>query len=303
MSCLAHPREVQRRTAIWLSLISLLSVSFAGFAQQSAKGAPYTLVDGNSRLELETTSQQETGFEWWVDGKQHLRELSNWYRVGNTAETPLHLLNVGPGNQTGSNGLVVNYTDLQGRFEIEVTFALIGGAPGSGYSSMGESIRITNTSATPLQFHFFEFLDLNLDETPGDDTIWLTGPNSVEQFDGTTTFNGGFDADRYEFNIGPGTLTKLLDPVASNLNTPLPPGPVFVPFGPDDVTWALQWDFVGQLGPRPEIAPGDTAVITKTCELQMQPVPEPASWMLAVIGGLSAICFRRSRRRRLAVRP
>ncbi len=284
MDLLIQVSRCARSNVVLLTLLG--TFGFHGLATQ-ARGQVYTLTDGNSRLEIDT-SAQATGYDWIVDNVHHLAELSNWYRVGGSGpERSVHTLNVQPGTLSdtdfdGANDKVsVPYLDPLGRFRLEIDYAVVGGLPGSGFSAFDEEVRITNLQSVPLTFHFFEYVDLNLYESPNDDIVLLTSPNSLRQYDALTVSDWGFDVDRYELGVFNNTLQKLLDATASNLNDTWPSGTG--PLGPADVTWALQWDFAGTFGPRPDIPPGQTAVITKTGQLQMSfIVPEPAG--VAMLG-------------------
>ena len=55
---------------------------------------------------------------------------------------------------------------------------LRGGAPGSEVSDMTELISITNLSASPLDFHFFQYADFDLSAA---DSVQFTNLNSVQQ--------------------------------------------------------------------------------------------------------------------------
>ncbi len=134
---------------------------------------PYVLNSGNSTLYIDPT-RQDTGYDWIVAGVHHMKELSNWYRVGSGGpEHSVHTLTVLPGTlkDTDHDGIdetvTVPYADSLGRFALEIDYSVFGGPPGSGTSAFDEEIRITNLSqTTPLAFHFFEYVDLDLHESP-----------------------------------------------------------------------------------------------------------------------------------------
>jgi hypothetical protein len=294
-------------------------VGLIGLATHDARGTYFQLVDGNSKFDIETEAQA-MAFGWEVDGVQHMRELSNWYRIsriGNTSvsnpETPAHLAHSQPivtEFYSAPNSMTVVYTDHD-LFTMEITFTLLGGAPNSGYSSMGECVRITNITDTTrsvpelLGFHFYEYMDLDLDDTPDDDEIEFVNPSQVRQVDLTTgtVFNGHFGADRYELAFYDTTLDKLTDGGPSNLSHlastwPLGAGPVGPlnppPSDPPNVTWAAQFDFTGTNPPRPFILPGQTVEICKVCEIQML-IPEPASSTIAIVGIAALLVVHRGR--------
>lgn len=290
--------RVRFHIAIRTFICASLLCGTAGLELPVACATNYTLTHLNSNFKIDTSSQT-IGYEWNVDNRQHLNELSNWFRVGNAAIQPVTdpnglngLIKTGE-MLIGTNQLLVNWADPSGRFELDIEFTVIGNAHGSGLSTFGESIKITNTSQSPLEFHFYEYIDLDLDQSPNDDTLLVTSQNTLSQTDPQTIFTAGFDVDRYELGYVSTTRDKLVAGTPINLNSVWPAG--VGPFGPPgNVAWALQWDFVGTFGPRPQILPGEFATISKICELQMLDVPEPATWTLAVLG-LSILWVARRR--------
>jgi hypothetical protein len=310
-------RPCARRCAFGSWLLPLALVFAALLQPRFAAATYFPLTDGNSLFEIET-QQQAMAFGWTVDGVQHMQELSNWYRIsriGSTnvsnPETSAHLLPIVTEFYNSANSMTVVYTDND-LFEMEITFTILGGPLGSGYSSMGECVRIKNiTDVTrpgqevPIGFHFYEYIDLDLDDTPDDDQLTMITPNRVQQLDLTsgTIFHGNAEADRYELAFFDATLDKLTDGSPSNLSHltsgwPLGAGPIGPgnPPSPDppNGTFALQFNFNGTNPLRPMIAPGATAEICKVCELQM-PIPEPASLVMTMGGCMLLSLVRRSR--------
>lgn len=305
-------------------LASCLLFGPVGPGMRTASADPYTLSDGNSFINIETNNQA-TVYDWFVEEPvtgiyyDHLHELSNWFRVvGAADETSVHTLTKLSQVPSDTNSdlvddtLTVMYQDLANQFDMEIVYNITGGAPGSGTSQLDEDITIFNRSSSPLSIHFYEYVDLDLHDTPGDDTIQLTGsnvgPNGLYQFDPQTDFTGSFEADRIELDeIGPvpNTLDTFFDGNPTNLATDLPPPMLppsaFDPVGPDNVTWALQWNFVGN---PPGIPPGfrsripglGTARIHKEGILQMYyVVPEPACGTLVALGSTALLMLRRRR--------
>ncbi|MEQ9459330.1 MAG: hypothetical protein RIG82_00040 [Phycisphaeraceae bacterium] len=248
-----------------------------------------TLVSNNSTFTVDPT-RQDMAYSWIVDGREQLRELSNWYRVsGQTSETSIHTMLFGGATQSSPDSVSYVFTDTQFNFDIDITFTLIGGPILSRYSQMGEEILITNNGSTPLNIHFFEYLDLDLDESPTNDIIDAPVLGVIHQDDSVATYTGGYNADRIEFATYPFSLNHLTDFAPSTLNTNLPTLPASL--GPDNVTFTLQWDFIGVGGIRPAILPGESARITKTSELQWI-IPEPASVLLTPLA-LFALTHRK----------
>ena len=143
---------------------------------------------------------------------------------------------------------------------------------------MGESIVINNTSASALDFHFFQYSDFDLGGTTGGQTVQLgknlsglfnealqTAPGVA--FTETVLTPGANHGEAGLFNT---TLVKLNDGTPTTLNDNA--GPV----GPGDATWAFEWDL--------SIAPGSSALISKDKYIQLQPIPEPSSLALISLG-------------------
>jgi len=280
------------RTAGGGLLFAFLSFAvFGGALANKANAALRTLVDNNSIVEINTTSQEGMRF-WSVDGVEQLFQQWFWFRVGNGPEASidtLTLLNDFPSDSDGdldTEDLNLVYGGVG--FEIEVDFKLNGGSAGSGTSDVAEQISITNTGESPLDMHFFQYVDFDLGGTAGGDTAVFTNENTVQQFEGSVVLSETVetpDPNRREINDYNVTLTKLNDGVATDLlNMPTED----VPFGPGNVTWAFQWDAT--------INPGGTFQISK--DKQITIVPEPGSCVL-LVAGLAGLIIRRRRAHRL----
>lgn len=259
--------------------------------------AQFVLADQNSFINV-NPSAEALFSSWNVDGVNHLNEMSNWYRIGSTGgEKSAHTLALQSATPFDSNGDFIDdsatlvYT--QARFRLELDVGVTGFAPGSRKSKMGETISITNTSTTPLIIHFFEYMDLNLTNFAGDDSVVQLTPSSGVQSDAFTKVSAGIiDADGFELANFPFTLTNLLDSSPTTLSN----NPGFGnTWGPADVTWALQWNFDGVNPLRPIIQPGQTAVIIKDWIMTPND-PEPGTLgIVTLVGG--ALLRRRERRR------
>ncbi len=283
------------RSPVVLTIGCLLIGLAVGSMSNRARAGTYTLASNNSSIHIDTTAQA-TIDQWIVEGVPHLEELSNWLRLSSpflpvTGEASLHSLNITYEVPSDSDGdqvldtLDVTY-DLPNQFSIDIRYSVQGGAPGSGFSSMGERVRIHNHSILPVTFHFYEYVDLDLHGTPLDDTAQFIGPNIFQQTDPQTIVGGSFiNASRYEIDTYPNTLNRLLD----NSPTTLSNSPGFgVPMS-GNVTMALEWDF--------QIAKNATFEINKEWQLQMISVPEPSSVVLALASVLTLIGGIRGRRK------
>ena len=267
-----------------------LIIGLSGPLAQDSLAALFTLIDENSAVDFDTSSQ-DNAYNWRVDGVDHLHQQAFWYRVGNFGpETSLHALPHPVEGITDTNfdgdpdTLFVRY--LGAGFRTEVAYRLDGGAPGSFVSDLTEQISITNTGTGPLDFHFFQYCDFDLGGTSGGDSAVFTNANAVQQFEGAQVLTETVVTpvpDHREINFFAATLTALNDGVATTLND-LPPTGVVL--GPGDVTWAYQWDVV--------IGPGLSFQISK--DKNLVAVPEPTTLSLAGLAVVAAASLRMRRR-------
>ncbi len=265
----------------------LVLTGLSGPTRQSL-AAIITLVDNNSVAQINDESSAGM-FNWSMDGQNQLAQQWFWYRIGSNPEAPINTISAP--SITTPNARTAYTTYNNGAFSVEVDYSLTGGLPGSGYSDIGESIRINNLTASPLDFHFFQYSDFDLGGTPGGQTIQLgkdlsgthfnealqTGPGATLDESITVAAPGANHGEAAFFNS---TLVKLNNGVADNLNDNAGP------LGPGDATWALQWDL--------PIAPGGSVLISKDKYIQLA-VPEPS--VLALISvGLVGLARRRRRK-------
>lgn len=274
------PKHV-RSTVLCALTLALLT----GPMPQQSFGALFSLVDGNSSANFDTATSANN-YNWFVDGTDYLAQQAFWFRIGGvSAEQSVHGLPIGvqgtsDGNFDGNpDTLFVRY---QGSgFKIETRYTLSGGTPGSGNSDLAEQISIINQSASPLDFHFFQYADFDLS---GADSVVFDNLNTVRQFNGisrlTETVVTPASSHR-EAAFFPVTLNKLND----GLPTTLSDTAIGAVVGAGDVTWAYQWDFLLQ--------PGDTFQISKDKRLELSAIPEPGVGALLGLAGLLLVSYRK----------
>src|SRR3954465_2759411 len=129
----------------------LLSVAVA-LVVLNTKAQTFHLTDGNSSVSL--TPGSSVGMNnWTVDGQNQLNQQWFYFSVGNSSlAAPISSLTLSPVAQPSASILNTSYTGTG--FSLQAVYSLVGGALGSGVSDLGEQIKIQNTSAAPLTFHF-----------------------------------------------------------------------------------------------------------------------------------------------------
>jgi hypothetical protein len=219
---------------------------------------------------------------WSIAGINNLAQQWFWYRVG--SNTPQQAINTIGGltfSQPNARTLYASYNN--GSYGVTINYLLTGSPLGPNVNAdISESISITNATAAPLPFHFFQYSDFDLAGSPGSDTVQLgknlrgffneadqtktAGPMTVALTETVVTPG----ANEGEAAFFPSTLNNLSGPIPYTLNNNA--GPV----GPGDVTWALQWDF--------NIPPESSVGITKDKYLQLIGIPEPSFFAFLSLG-------------------
>lgn len=231
---------------------------------------PITLTDGNSLVDINPYLPMGMN-SWKVESQEQLFQQWFWYRVGNTAEQSIDAIGTPTVVQNSLSQMTSTYSAAG--FSITILYDLLGGAVGSGQSTVNESITINNTSGSALDFHFFQYSDYALGGVDAD-TVQMAG-----DFSNALVTSGASHLG--EVVVSPGailgevapwdqTLLKLNDADADTLNGST------TTLGPGDITFAFQWDF--------SIAAGGSKQISKVKSLQVEVVPEPTTAALGLLG-------------------
>lgn len=251
---------------------SWLALSFlAALCTLPVQVRAVTLTSGNSIVDIDPYNQMGMN-SWNVDGQNQMYQQWFWYRVGSNPESSIDTIATPTVVTTGTSQLNSTYVSPQG-FSLSINYTLLGGSAGSGQSTVNEAITINNLTASPLDFHFFQYSDYNLGGVDADvvqigsgfgDALVLSGALSLGEVVITPRANNGEVAPYDQ------TLVKLNNGTPDSLNG------VLGPMGPGDNTFAFQWDFT--------IAANGSQQISKVKSLQVEVVPEPASMVLALLG-------------------
>jgi hypothetical protein len=220
-----------------LSLAVILFLALV--ALSPAHAVTYNLSAGNSSLTV--TSDNSTGASGWlVDGLNQLHQQQWWYGPSAAGQSSIDTLTLSSSGSIPSYAFFT-YSDPGGEFTLSTTYLLQGGQAGSGVSNLTEQASVNNLTNSPLTFRLYLYTDLDLNGTPGGDTALITGNHHVDQWEGAQVLAQtaiGPDANRTEVNIWPNTLNSLTSGAAYSLNN------VNGPLGPNNVTWAVEWDVV-----------------------------------------------------------
>jgi hypothetical protein len=260
-----------------LTAVLLAASLIALFTAAPAQSQTVMIADGNSTAHFDLGSTGLGMDAWTINGINQLQEHSLWFRVGTSPVQPINALTLLSYVPSG-NRLDATYTSSAG-FSIDATWTLMGASPGFGQSDISELIRITNSSPTPLDFHFWQFVDLNLLGTPFDTWVSIVGGNTARQYDGVAAASETADVpspSRYEAGYRTNVLADLHAETLLNIATQTN----------GDLAWAFQWDR--------QIAPGGSLIINKDSNLDI--VPEPGSLALLGVGLLACIWRWRKRK-------
>lgn len=263
----------------------LVAVACLAVLPQALHAWTYVLTSGNSSVTVNADSDYGMS-DWTVDGVPQLFKQWFWYRAGSaTAESPLNRLGLKEATLSGGSMLNTVYKDV-GSFEVDVTYSLLGGMTGSGSSAITEQIQIKNLQNSPLNFHFFQYVDFDLGGSGLGDTAYLERNlqgmfEKAYQIKGNSYFADEIvspAANHGEVSWSPSILPRLQDNSPTTLNDSVGPAT-------GDATWAFQWDVVIPVGGSFDIAINKSVYVA----------PEPGTMSLLAVGGFVLAAVRRGR--------
>lgn len=265
---------------------------FGCFANSVFAQNTYILSSDDSSAIVNATSSSGMN-NWTVDGNNYLNTQWFWVATGSSASTvsaptPINNLGLLSVSQPAANDLVCTYGNSS--FNIQVSYLMDGGQPGSGSSDISENISLNNTSTNSLYLRFYQYSD------------FLFGPNSTVALGknihglynlADVTSQSGIElsetvatpgANEGEAAVAPTTLNELNGGAPYMLNDVSSAGP-----GANDATWAFEWDVTLAA----EGMHGSSFEISKDKSLD---VPEPGSMALLALGAAGLLLARRSRK-------
>ncbi len=266
---------MRNRNAMMFTMMAALVLA----STMTATATVVNLADANSSVIVDTSNPRMV-VDWTVDGQRHMAEQMFFLSVNGAPQQNIAALPTAPAviSRDTNGDLQDDRVDLQWAMTgitARATLILRGTTPGSGSSNISELLSVVNTTGSAVTFSLFQYVNFDLAGTPGDDTLIVTGGSLAQQSDPTgwaaqvsatpmpTAFEAGLVTDN------PSILDRLQAPVPAVLNNV--PGPVV-----GDGAVAFQWDFTLQ----------DGQSFLLSAEKNIAMVPEPATLVLAGIGGL-----------------
>lgn len=231
-----------------------------------ASAGPSTTLRGNDPVAPGVNNPNHNFEAWW------------WYRVaGETRESAFNS-GQGTGETSSFSGNAGSMTQFYPGFRADMQWEVFSTGAGSGY--MQTTLTITNTGTDTLNISLFNYADIDLNNTAGNDQASLLANNDIFITDSTGPYEAtysGVGSDGYAAQPFAALRSRLTNGLIDNL------GNTGLPFGPGDFTGGFQWDVA--------IDPFFSRSVVATISLVL--VPTPGTAALLIGGGLLA-----SRRRR-----
>lgn len=207
--------------------------------------------------------------------------FANWWYFREAGATRESAFNSGQGAGATSafSGNVGSMTQFYPNFRADIQWEVFSTGAGQGF--MRSTMTITNTTNAPLDISLFNYADLDLNGSFGNDRAVQTSPNSMQVFDGGQ-YVADFSAigsDAFQVGVYPSVFNALTDTGVTNLNNTV------LPFGGAtgaDFTGAFQWNV--------SIDAGFSRSVVSTISL----IPTPGAAAVLGLGGLVGMRRRRA---------
>jgi hypothetical protein len=287
------------------AVASLLGIGSGDHA--NAALLPVTLSSGNSSVTFNpsgtASSTPKDGMNnWSINGVNQINQQFFAFSVGNAASQRLDTLtpNGGPTllstNGKGTNFYQQSYINGTS-FKTTATYILSAGPTGSETSDISESIKISNTSGAPLNFHLFDYAEFNLGGKTGSETVSITGANTATVADASvgmqsqtvvSPHSSDYQASTTAYQLSPTTITTLQHSIDTTAGLTLD-DTATASASSIDGAWGFQWNqFIPTNGSM-------VISIDKQIHSISISIPEPTSAIAFL--GLGGVFLMRPRRR------
>jgi hypothetical protein len=269
--------KMKRPLSSFLAVLFLVLV--AALAAPQAQ-ADVFLTSGNNEVSIDPAGEFGM-YSWTVNGTEQMYQQWFWYRVGSSGpESSIDKLSAPVIVTSGTDQVDLTYTG--NLMSVLLRYTLTGS---STSAHVAETIKVTNTSASNLALHFFQYSDFDLNGTDVGDTAQIYAPlhNTVIQSDGALTVAETVVTpapSHYQVGVYPNLIDSLTDGGPTTL------GDIAGPLGPGDLDWAFQWDV--------DLASGESLIISKDKIVNVVPIPPAA--ILFGTGLLGLVGLRMSRK-------
>lgn len=269
-------------------MLALLALCLLAATCALAGTLPATLSDSGAPGEsVRISNTTGTGIDQWnIANVNQMARNWFWFRIG-----------AGPGTasaiDTISAPVVTQFTSTYARllysnanYSVQVDYLLTPGLLNGGTSDLAQTVTISNKTASALDFHLFQLVNFDLNNTAGNDVaVHDAGSGNIIQTDGAypglqaqVGVNGfnhwEIDSAATLFNKINGTsFTNLSDSVGT---------------GTGDVAWGSQSNFT--------VAAHGSAQMSEDLLVAGAPVPETGTLASLGLGLLSAVSMIRRRR-------
>jgi len=242
-------------------------------------GADFMLAYKNSSALVNITNAGAGVVGWNVDGINNLNYQGVYYRVGNSPEALIQSISSTPTVsfvQVPNALSKLDVTYANSLLSVQTLFQLTGSTAGSGKAGLSQTLTIKNISASPLDFHLFQYSDFDLAGLTGGQSVQfgfdtLSQPYKVTQSGGPSSLSEAINLNsapigHYYAGNTSATLSSLND------GSPTTLGDVANVSG-GNANFAYQWDVVLQ--------PNETLTISKLMNI-IVPEPSVGSMLLAM---------------------
>jgi hypothetical protein len=216
----------------------------------------------------------------------HAMDLSFYYRLGPSG--PEQKLVFGGATASGDT---LNLTYSSSFFDVFVEARLL--PSGVGKSNLLITPQVVNRGSLPINgFHLFEYVDLDLTASPGDDFAQRTAFNTIRQTDSSTLgAEVVTEASQFLRGAGVGAMSTILGALTNGVADDFTGSVGDSASG--NVAFVFQWDInLASAG-----SPGDTYSTSNLHQLAPNPIPEPVSTTLCLLGLVALTATATSRRR------